>query len=193
MERTSHIKRLAHGAANLVLGLNWGATAPERATPLPCDEVLPSGIVADRAITVDAPPEIVFRWLCQLRAAPYSYDRLDNCGRRSPRQLTPGLGLLEPGQRFMSMFRLTSFADAEHITLHSGRFAVTYAVRAHGAGTRLLVRVRGALPRLLAPLSLGDLVMMRKQLLTLKELEDTQTLADNPEGDGEGPGLPSEG
>ena len=39
----------------------------------------------------------------------------------------------------------------------------------------------------------ATLDVARRRLITLKELEDTQTLADNPEGDGEGPGLPSEG
>jgi hypothetical protein len=158
----------------VTLGLSWGATAGERALPLACDRLLPgAGVVAHRAITIDAPPDVVFRWLCQLRAAPYSYDVLDNLGRRSPRELTPGLERLAAGQRFMSLFQLSSFAPGEHITLRSRRVAVTYAVRAAGAGTRLLVRIRAAVPRVIAsPLVLGDLVMMRKQLLTLRELAE---------------------
>ena len=71
----------------------WGSTAPERAMPLPCDRP------ASRAPRPAAPPRRgrgragrdVFRWLCQLRAAPYSYDLIDNLGRRSPPRLTPGL------------------------------------------------------------------------------------------------------
>ena len=51
--------------------------------------------------------------------------------------------------------------------------AVTYAVRPEGAGSRLHARVWFAGPRLIArALALGDLVMMRKQLLTLKSLAE---------------------
>ncbi|OHV04184.1 hypothetical protein [Mycobacterium talmoniae] len=163
---------------------NWGATRQERGTALPCDALLPNGIHADRAISIAAPPAIVFAWLCQLRVAPYSYDLLDNFGRRSPRRRTPDLTHLAIGQRFMTLFTLHSFAAGEHITLRGAGVAVTYAVRPRAAGTRLQVRVRFGGPQLVARLlALGDLVMMRKQLLTLRafaerearnEMSDTQ-------------------
>jgi hypothetical protein len=61
---------------------HWGSTEAERAEPFPCDRHLESADQAMfRAIEVDAPQEVVFRWLCQLRAAPYSYDKLDNSYR----------------------------------------------------------------------------------------------------------------
>lgn len=163
-----------------MLGLNWGARVAERTAPLPCDEMLPDArIRCDRAISVEAPATVLFRWLCQLRIAPYSYDLLDNLGRRSPRELTPGLERLEVGQRFMRIFSLASFASDDHLTLRASGVAVTYAVRARADRSRLVARVLfkapgGRLGDALAgrTLALGDLVMMRKQLLTLKELAE---------------------
>jgi hypothetical protein len=158
-----------------MIGDRWGATDEEVARPLPCDAAAPAGAArADRAISIAAPVGVVFRWLCQLRAAPYSYDLLDNFGRRSPRALTPGLERLEPGQRFMTIFRLHAFSPGEHLTLCARNTWVTYAVGPEGSGTRLAVRVRSARPRIVnALLLVGDLVMMRKQLLTLKALAES--------------------
>ncbi|MGO9927828.1 MAG: hypothetical protein ACLPLP_17325 [Mycobacterium sp.] len=162
-----------------MLGLTWGLRPSEREVSLPCDALCPGGgVQADRAISIAAPPSIVFSWVCQLRVAPYSYDILDNLGRRSPRARNPELVRLEVGQRFMTMFALQSFVGGEQITLRSKGVAVTYAVRPDGAGSRLHVRAWFGGPRLPARvLALGDLVMMRKQLLTLKSLAERDAMA----------------
>ncbi len=95
----------------------WGSTADERARPYPCDDVLRDpGQVLFRAVSIGAPPSVVFRWLCQLKVAPYSYDRIDNGGRRSPGELTPGVDHLVVGEKVM-IFELASFAVDEHLTL----------------------------------------------------------------------------
>jgi hypothetical protein len=45
-------------------------TGAARSRRFPCDDVLPEPEQAlYRAVTVDAPPPIVFRWLCQLKLA----------------------------------------------------------------------------------------------------------------------------
>ncbi|TQM33635.1 hypothetical protein [Nocardia bhagyanarayanae] len=170
----------------MISGTLWGATEAERDDPLPCDELEPTALQADRAISIAAPPTVVYSWLCQLRVAPYSYDLLDNWGRRSPRERDPHLTELEVGQDFMSVFRLDSFVLGRHITLVSGRIAVTYAVRPEGAGTRLVVRARFGTPRIVARLlALGDVFMTRKQLLTLRELAEAEARLDTAHRDGD--------
>jgi hypothetical protein len=164
----------------------WGSTAAERALPQPCDALLPDADdVLWRAVTVRATPRTTFRWLCQMRVAPYSYDLLDNLGRRSPRTLTPGLDDLAVGQTVATIFTLASFEPDVHLTLVAkrargvfGDLAITYAVRPDPAGCRLLVKLRvryprgpwGAVARRVLPA--GDLVMMRKQLRTFAALAE---------------------
>lgn len=147
----------------------WGATAEECAAKLPCDDIFPDGLAANRAVSVDAPPSLVWAWLCQIRLAPYSYDWLDNFGKQSPRVRTPELVDLEVGQRFMRLFTLASFERDDHVTIRSKSVVTTYAVRPEGAGTRLVARAVFDGPNFIGrPLGLIDMVMMRKQLLNLK-------------------------
>jgi hypothetical protein len=162
----------------------WGSSAAERAAEYPCDGLIegPQRVVF-RAVDVNAPAALVYRWVCQMRAAPYSYDCIDNFGRRSPRHLVPGLDRLEIGQRFV-IFRLVDFEDGRSITLDSdtalfGRVVGTYRVDpVDDDRSRLVVKLAWAgrpgihdwLLRLVLPA--GDLVMMRKQLLTFKALAE---------------------
>ena len=168
----------------------WGSTPAERARSFPCERHLPEADDAlVRAVTVDAPVSIVFRWLCQLRAAPYSYDWIDNWGSRSPASLTSGLERLECGQSVMTIFRLVESATDEHLTIVTrgsailGRYAVTYAVEPLGrAETRLVAKIVACYPAALRPLfrrvfPAADFLMMRKQLLTLKAYAE-RTAAD---------------
>jgi hypothetical protein len=170
---------------------NWGATAAEMAEPWPCAGLLEGPVTSLwRAVTVDAPPAVLWRWLCQLRVAPYSYDLIDNWGRRSPSALTPGAEAPAVGDPLM-VFRLTEVVPGVEMTGRGlpgpealfGPLAGTYRVRPYGTGSRLVVRLdvgAGGTPaarlrrRLLA---WGDLVMMRKQLLTLKRHAERQARA----------------
>lgn len=171
----------------------WGATAAEVSETYPCDVIgFPHDDVCFRAVDIEAPPALVFRWLCQLKVAPYSYDWLDNFGRRSPSKLTPDLEQLHIGQRVMRIFRIVSYEPGRHITIASGLeaptwlmgdCAVTYRVRAAKGGTRLVVKLlvarpRGAHGRLLGALfPFGDFIMMRKQLLTLRRYAERDARA----------------
>ena len=166
---------------------DWGSTAEERLQPFACDPLVarPDAVLF-RAVDVEAPAAVVFRWLCQLRAAPYSYDWIDNRGRRSPQTLTANLDDLAVGQRFM-IFRLAHFEPGRSITLTSdhgvfGRVAITYRVTERSSETsRLVVKLVVAhrsdpfgwlMARILPA---GDLVMMRRQLLNLKGLAEAHS------------------
>ena len=164
-------------------GYHWGDTEAERAAHYPCDDVIAEPHqAAYRAIDVAAPAPLVWRWLCQLRVAPYSYDWIDNWGRRSPRELTPGLDDLEVGQRAMVFFEIADFERDRSITLHAarspfGQVGVSYCVaRTDDGHSRLTVRMivrypgRWRFMRHVPPV--GDLIMMRKQLRTLKKLAE---------------------
>ena len=159
--------------------------------PFPCDPLMPDAHdAAFRAVTVDAPASVLFRWLCQLRLAPYSYDWVDNLGRRSPQELVDGTEDLETGQRCMSIFRIVDFERDRHLTVAIERMrwafgdvVVSYVVVPDGADRcRLVVKLRFKYPgpKLFRPLArafgpLGDLVMMRRQLLNLKGLAERET------------------
>lgn len=168
------------------LGRNWGATIGEHARAYPADELLSGPRERlTRAVPVHAPAELTYRWLCQLSVAPYSYDLLDNRGRRSPRQLTPGAEWLRVGQRVLVCeltevepgrgFSGRSYREAER---RFGPLAITYRVEPTGAHEcRLIVRLvlssAGTAAAVRARLlTVGDLIMMRKQLLTLKRLAE---------------------
>ncbi|MBL1073401.1 hypothetical protein JK358_03220 [Nocardia sp. 2] len=160
----------------MIPGQVWGARPEELLAELPCDSELSGRLtVCDRVVSVDAPPATVFAWLCQLRVASYSYELLDTPLRRRPRTRDPELANLAVGQRFMRLFDLVNFTPGVQLTLLTDQIAVTYATRPDpiGPGTRLHCRVCFAGSRLVAvPLAVGDFVMMRKQLLNLKELAE---------------------
>jgi hypothetical protein len=166
-------------------GAHWGTTAAEEAASYPCDAVLPEAEQwLFRAVDVAAPAPRLWRWLCQLRVAPYSYDWIDNLGRRSPRTLTAGLDDIQPGQRAVAMFTIVEVEPGESLTLHApksvfGEVVITYrAVAVDDTRSRLVAKIGITYPSGLHGefmrdvLPVGDFVMMRKQLLTLKELAE---------------------
>ncbi len=169
----------------------WGSTSIERTMPFPCDRYLPQPEgTYFRAVDVQAPAHVLFRWLCQLKVAPYSYDWIDNFGHQSPRHLIAGLENLEVGQRVMSIFKLVEFEPDRHLTIVMttpraialfGEVAGSYVILPQGEQrcrliAKLLVRYpkRGSWIAMRWFLPWGDLFMMRKQLMTLKQLAEQQ-------------------
>ena len=173
------------------IAIAWGTEVQERSRPFPCDRLLDRPDAAYfRGVTIRAPAEVIFRWLCQLRVAAYSYDWISHPGRTSPRRLVPGLEELAAGQRVMGSFDLVDFERPRHLTLRlrpdasEARFvrdlAVSYVVEARGSDgacrllVKLIVRHRwgiiGWLVRLVAPWL--DFIMMRRQLLNFRALAE---------------------
>lgn len=170
---------------------DWGSTPDEVEGVVVGDDLLPDArVVATRSIDLSAAPAEVFPWLVQMgfgRAGWYSYDWIDNLGRRSARRIHPEwqdlaqgdpipggpiafeASVVEPPHGFVM-----SYLD-KLLPLHRIHFVLAFDLRAKGAGTRLVtrasIRIDGPLGRFIERFVLGpgDGVMVRKQLLNLAE------------------------
>lgn len=168
---------------------HWGATRDEISSSVVGDDVCPDArIVATRSITIAAPPEAVFPWLRQMgfgRAGWYSYDWIDNLGRKSATTIDPDLQLLSKGGTLPG-----GPADFEAVVVQPPQalvmrlvnkgplsrrfnFVLAYELRECTEGTRLVTRMRARIDLpggrivekfLLAP---GDGIMLRRQLLNV--------------------------
>ena len=162
-----------------MIGDRWGVGDSEVLRAYPCDDLIASPVLqAWRGIRIEAPAAAVWPWVAQIRLAPYSYDWIDNRGRRSPRELA---GLPEPraGDRFTAvggraLGRIVSADPGRQLTgTIMGAFMSYVLVPQDDGATRLLLKVVMRTRRWAAPaLSAGDLVMARRQLLNLKKLAE---------------------
>jgi hypothetical protein len=163
-----------------MLGDRWGVTDAEVARRYACDDLLakPPTLEAWRGVTIDAPPSDVWRWLVQVRLAPYSYDWIDNGGRRSPRTLME-LDDPAPGDPFSAtvgrpLGRILSVDRHVQLTATILGTLLTYQLDPVDAtSTRLILKIVGRGSRIGGQLlCLGDLIMARRQLLNFKELAE---------------------
>jgi len=186
----------------------WGEG--ERLQPT---DLFPDGIpdsVAERRSRLDlrwrdstADVEDAWLWMCQVRQAPYSYDLLDNRGRRSPRTPDPAMTNLELGQKVMGIFEITGFEPGRWFDLVPSssymkrlmpHLRVRYCVIPTPTGSRLAVAAwtnqekPARIPQFLTWLpTMGDLIMMRKQLITLAKLAEETTSEPGHPAKGPGP------
>jgi hypothetical protein len=155
-----------------MIGQRWGVSDAEVALHVGCDDLMPDPAYALwRGVWVDAPPARVWPWLLMIQRAPYSYDWIDNLGRTSPRDLE---ALPEPAVGDRGRYVTVAAIDpGVEITYRVMSALMSYRLVGDGP-TRLLLKVvmpRGIGASLIRPaLPLGDLVMARKQLLTLRDL-----------------------
>ena len=165
-----------------MIGDRWGVDDEEVARPFPCDEwVAAPTMEAWRGVSVDTSAADLWPWITQVRLAPYSYDWIDNLGRRSPQSLR---GLDEPqvGENFtcaagLRLGRILSVTPQHQLTGRIAGTVISYVLvekRSDQPRTRLLMKLVTDMTRLLAlPLGLGDLVMARRQLLNFKRLAES--------------------
>lgn len=192
-------------AANRTVQIPWRWGEPVDVAH-PGDQVGPDARAATRSVRTSADPDTLFLWLCQLRRAPYSYDWIDNFGRRSPRQADPAMLDLRVGQTFMTIFTLTSFVTGRTLTLEMkpgwptrvfGRIVVQYVIEPPAQATAPTATRPGTTSQLGAVLwvppvgrvlgdarrhllAWGDLLMMSKQLRVLAALAERDQRAGAP-------------
>jgi proline iminopeptidase len=170
------------------------ATAAESAKNLAGDELIPSPIgMVNHAVTIHRSPHDVWPWLAQMRAGRagwYSYDFIDNGGRRSAERILPDFQHVTVGSVFPAIPRARDVfvvvqCEPERSLVLSwrlpdGRYQTTWAFvleQPQPDQTRLIVRGRVAsgyrpygLPQWVA-LLLGrpaHFIMQRKQLLSIR-------------------------
>jgi hypothetical protein len=161
-----------------MIGDRWGVSDAEVRRTYGCDVfVTAPTLQAWRGVTVRAEAATVWARIRQVRLAPYSYDLVDNLGRRSPRDLR---GLPEPqvGDPFTRALgrdqgRVVAVETGRELTATIMGAHMSYAVLPGASDVRLVLKVVARTSTWLAPaLSVGDLVMARKQLLTLRALAE---------------------
>lgn len=167
----------------------WGATDEEVARAMPGDPiVLRADYVATRAVTIEATPDQVWPWLVQIgsgRAGWYSYDRLDNGGRPSAREILPTFQSLEvdqlvpmiPGDEVGVWVKEIEPARRVLWWDRKGEYTWEWTLEPVAPGsTRLVSRLRATYPPLLSARTIytavataGDIVMMRRCLLGIRD------------------------
>ena len=170
-----------------MIGDRWGVSEAEVARAYPCDGLVAAPVLqAWRGIRIEAPASAVWPWVAQIRLAPYSYDWIDNRGRRSSRQLA---GLPEPraGDRFTTTGgrargRIISAEAGRQLTGTIMGAIMSYVlVPQEDGATRLLLKVIVRTRRWAAPaLSVGDLIMARRQLLNLRKHAECHYRQESP-------------
>ncbi|KQY60037.1 polyketide cyclase [Aeromicrobium sp. Root495] len=158
-----------------MLGDRWGVSPAETRLVYGCDALVHQPTLeAWRGVTVEAPSDVVWRWVRQIRLAPYSYDWVDNLGRRSPDRLhdlpDPVVGDPFTATAGRPVGRVLAVDPGRELTGSIMGAVMSYLVVPQGpTSSRLLLKIAARSRRPVAALlCLGDLPMARKQLLTLK-------------------------
>jgi hypothetical protein len=169
--------------------LRWGATDEEVRGSMPGDKIVPNpSFDATRAITIDAPPELVWPWIVQMgyrRAGFYTYALLDNAGYDSADRVLeeyqpPKVGDWMPMAKQVNettAFRVKAFALNKWLLWEKPDSTWAWKlIPLDGGRTRLVLRLKaryawerpGSAILTLVLLEFGDFPMMRRVLKGIK-------------------------
>ena len=160
----------------------------ESALRMPGDDYFSSGpptfVAMTRAVSANAPPETVWPWVAQLGrgAGWYSFDRLDNGGKRSARHIVswippPRLGDASPIgylRHLLPGSELTWWVPGVRFLGAVACLSIDIRLRPEGTGARLVIRTSAGATGLMARPALWvfrfiDSIMARQQLLGIKQ------------------------
>jgi len=182
--------------------IHWGATDAEIDRAMPGDARVRDPIeVTTRAITVNAWPAHIWPWLAQMgkgRGGLYSYDWLDRVfgvlDGPSSETLLPDFQTINPGDTIPvgnGPGWPVAIAEPNKLLLLDVRQAGAHVTWAFGlepisrTKTRLVIRVRAHLPRswrlplLIAVLDPAEFLMVRRQLVGLRDRAERLARSDS--------------
>jgi hypothetical protein len=181
--------------------MRWGATDDEVCGPMPGDEIVPKAhFNATRAVTIDAPPELVWPWIVQMgyrRAGFYTYALLDNAGYDSadrvlPEYQHPKVGDWMPMSKKVNettAFKVKAFDPNRWLVWEKPDSTWSWKlVPLEGDRTRLITRLKQRYPweslasamLALVLLEFGDFPMIRRVRKGIKARAEKATRAAGP-------------
>ncbi len=173
--------------------LRWGSTDEEVNRPMPGNDIVDGpSFNATRAVTIAASSEDIYPWIAQMgvnRAGWYSYDILDNLGRKSAETIIPEFQDVDVGDLIpmspdgKNGLWVKGFQVNEWMLWWDKKGDSTWAWKIYSEGeclSRLVTRVRVKY-RWLSLLILFnliieffDIIMMRKCMLGIKQRAESK-------------------
>ena len=143
-----------------------------------------------RCIEIQANASDIFVWLKQLRIAPYSYDFIDNRGRKSPDFIIENLPPLKVNTHYLLAFHLFEFEENSFIAcrfcepinppvnLYMKNLFFEYRIVEKGSKTQLWCKIKGCFKTDASSkgfffiFSVANKIMMARQLKNIKKLSE---------------------
>lgn len=154
-----------------------------------CREVL-------RNIKIHAGAADIFLWLNQLRVAPYSYDWLDNRGRRSPGYIIENMPPMKANTHILLAFHIFMFEEDSFmvcrfcepvnrpLNLYLKSMFIEYRIKIDEPDATLWCKIKSYLSEGFAStgffffFSLANKIMMTRQLKNIRELSELTASGD---------------